>query len=501
MFLNREIMDASTNHDLKKIVPLFNNVNHILTIMTTNFVEDIHCRRLFLLLKKQLKKNVYLILLSKDEKWKKDSYIGILCSDHVGTVFFHYNLLLLIFFSSLKVYFNMENPKNFEAKCEEIRQRICTKNLDSNQDSSAFCFISYCWNNSRRAMAKSSNPNKTADFGKVDPRDLKDRLEKFGINCWIDIDKVGQTGGLHHDIAKGLKRAKIVICCISDEYVESENCMMEFNFAAFSLRRPIILVVVGTGSLWMKSEIIMAGFKFPKFNSQSLDEDIQDIAELVDNHLNPLVCFISYCRRNSRRSMAKLSGQNGDFLKTDPVDLRDKLEQLGIKCWMDFDMDESENFQDVTVEKLEKAKVIICCVSDEYVESIQCRSEFDFATTLRLPIIIVSLGNSTECMNSVIRWSGSNFPKVTIPIQSLEEDIKLIVPHIKEHVQANEMDLHTMNKIKKDEFSELLELTQRKYIKYISSILRQTSLPRLLVMDLIKNDICFYYLCESEEVR
>jgi len=38
---------------------------------------------------------------------------------------------------------------------------------------------------------------------------------------------------------------KLAIACISAEYAESDNCRMEIQFAAKSLRKPVIAVVVG----------------------------------------------------------------------------------------------------------------------------------------------------------------------------------------------------------------------------------------------------------------
>lgn len=255
----------------------------------------------------------------------------------------------------------MENPKNFDAKCQEIYSRVVTEYSSSSQSSSQICFISYCWYNSKKAMAKSSNQNKMSGIGKIDPRDLKDKLEKMGIKCWMDVEQVGQTG-LYQDIAKGLRKAKVMICCISDEYVVSKNCIMEFRFATLSLHLPVILVAVGNGLNWMKSEIGMIGLDFPKFIIQSLDEDMKDIIEIVR----------SYFESNDKKKELEL-------------------------------------------------------VSEE---------------------------------------------------------------------------------MKRDQFSELLELTQRKFINYISSISKAKHFPKLLIMDLMKKDLkspceglCFFFLCENDEVK
>ena len=78
------------------------------------------------------------------------------------------------------------------------------------------CFISYCWNNSHDAVAKGTKQF-PGSLGWMDPRKLKVWLEEHGIDCWIDTEQVGQGGGLFSDIADGLKHAKMVLVCMSDE--------------------------------------------------------------------------------------------------------------------------------------------------------------------------------------------------------------------------------------------------------------------------------------------
>lgn len=67
--------------------------------------------------------------------------------------------------------------------------------------------------------------------------------------------------GLFEDIAQGLRQAHCVICCVSDQYVTSSNCLMEFRFAANVLRLPTILAVVGTSNNWRKSQVCVAIYR------------------------------------------------------------------------------------------------------------------------------------------------------------------------------------------------------------------------------------------------
>jgi len=40
------------------------------------------------------------------------------------------------------------------------------------------------------------------------------------------------------------------------QYVKSDNCLMEFRFAATQLRLPLVVVVVGTGNTWETTEVL-----------------------------------------------------------------------------------------------------------------------------------------------------------------------------------------------------------------------------------------------------
>ena len=51
------------------------------------------------------------------------------------------------------------------------------------------------------------------------------------------------------------KKKEILIVCILFQYAMSKTCRMEFQFALDSVRIPVILVVVGTGFEWEKSEV------------------------------------------------------------------------------------------------------------------------------------------------------------------------------------------------------------------------------------------------------
>ena len=93
-------------------------------------------------------------------------------------------------------------------------------------------------------------------------------------------------GGLFEDIADGLRQAKVMVACVSDEYAKSRNCQLEFRFANVVLKIPIIIAVVGTGFRWEMTEVGMLSTGLPKVNLQYEVKDAhQRLVGAVKKHL------------------------------------------------------------------------------------------------------------------------------------------------------------------------------------------------------------------------
>ncbi len=106
-------------------------------------------------------------------------------------------------------------------------------------------------------------------LGWVDPRSLKEFFHQHGINAWLDINEMNSSSqSLFCEITKGMNLANVVICCFSDEYVKSQNCVLEFRFAHISLKLPIIKAIVGTGNDWRNTEISFLSGGYPEVNFQ-----------------------------------------------------------------------------------------------------------------------------------------------------------------------------------------------------------------------------------------
>ncbi|CAH1800343.1 unnamed protein product [Owenia fusiformis] len=226
-----------------------------LVCMSDNYINDDNCIKQFKYAISTLKKKKVVALLDSQMTWKT-SNIGFLLSD--------------------EVYVNMK-PNEYESKRQELIEAINARTDIEKQDkSNTPVFISYCWSNSDRAIKEGSRKLEGA-IGHGDPRELKEYIESNGIMCWLDKEQVGKNG-LMDDIADGIKKAKIFVACMSDQYVKSQNCMREFHFAVQQLKLPSVMAIVGTGENWKYSGagIVAITDRIPTVNFQQQVEGEKD---------------------------------------------------------------------------------------------------------------------------------------------------------------------------------------------------------------------------------
>ncbi|KAK2167471.1 hypothetical protein LSH36_27g04002 [Paralvinella palmiformis] len=221
---------------------------HILVFMSDEFVEDPICQSLLLHVINRMQKEYILLMVGKERKWMT-SAVGALVTG--------------------KVFVNFQRVHQYNEKIQTLIKAINEK-LGRNSGTKyapADVFLSYCWTNSEEAIKCGHAQPKEGSIGHGDPRKIKSLLENHQLSCWIDYERVGRVG-LFHDIAEGMKQAKAVVAFVSDEYVISDNCQMEFRFAHIALKKPIVLAVVGTGYKWDATEIGMLALGYPKINFQ-----------------------------------------------------------------------------------------------------------------------------------------------------------------------------------------------------------------------------------------
>ena len=122
-------------------------------------------------------------------------------------------------------------------------------------------FLSYCWKNSLIASQMNQVSN-VVGHKFSDPRLIKRELEKrLGHPVWIDTERMAGSGtqqSIFEQIAASLANAKVIVACVSQEYADSQNCRMEFQFAALSLKKPIVALLVGDQEAeWRQTSIGM----------------------------------------------------------------------------------------------------------------------------------------------------------------------------------------------------------------------------------------------------
>ncbi|XP_041377257.1 uncharacterized protein LOC121389673 [Gigantopelta aegis] len=245
--------DSPETADMETLTLSLKTSQVVMIGMSDEFVEDEQCKNLIAYTKETLHKPILLAVLGKTTKWR-DTNVNILLAD--------------------EVFVKLQDPSRYETKKGELVEKLKLKAGHLKKTANfPKCFISYCWANSK--MAKDSGSHSAAGaVGWGDPRKIKEFLESKGISCWLDVERMGTKEGFFEDIAEGLRKAKVMVSCVSNEYADSKNCRMEFRFGVSTLRIPVILAVVGTGYKWERSEVgLMAtGNDCPKVNLQYENE-------------------------------------------------------------------------------------------------------------------------------------------------------------------------------------------------------------------------------------
>ncbi|KAK3609671.1 hypothetical protein CHS0354_035956 [Potamilus streckersoni] len=259
--------DQPESADMEALTLTVKQVEVVLIGMSDELCSIEDAKKLLLYIKDILRKPFLLVLLGTTMKWQKSNLSMVL-----GT----------------EVYVSLQQIERYPQKIKELYEAINKKKSSHTVETEDIpeCFISYCWTNSHDAIEKGSK-KKEGSLGWGDPREIKKFLQEKGIPCWLDIERVG-GGGLFEDIADGLRKAKVLVAFVSNEYVQSQNCLMEFRFALTTLRIPVILAIVGTGYKWEESEIGMlaVGHHCPKVNFQfQNDTGHLELLKLVQERL------------------------------------------------------------------------------------------------------------------------------------------------------------------------------------------------------------------------
>lgn len=132
-----------------------------------------------------------------------------------------------------------------------------------NDESEYDVFISYCKLNSNLALEngevgaerleKSVEEQKSLNSRACDPRWIKQQLVKYGLRVWLDESRDPVKLSSIVDI---MKRCKVIISCISNEYANSDNTRMELQFTKKTIKKAILPIVVGGGEWQWQATVV-----------------------------------------------------------------------------------------------------------------------------------------------------------------------------------------------------------------------------------------------------
>ena len=61
---------------------------------------------------------------------------------------------------------------------------------------------------------------------------LRDMLLAHGFQVWMDVDQMSDRDNIFDSMAAAVEQASVVVVCISQEYVQSENCRLECQYVS-----------------------------------------------------------------------------------------------------------------------------------------------------------------------------------------------------------------------------------------------------------------------------
>ncbi|KAL3880394.1 hypothetical protein ACJMK2_032638 [Sinanodonta woodiana] len=221
------------------IIIAIKNCKVLIACLSDNFEKDKIYRDIFIFAKETMNKDIISAVLGESFAWRETD-LGMKCGEERQLM--------------IKTLSRYQSGRQEELK-DWLAEKIAQKRMDVVKDPDVF--ISYCWTNSEDASRKTGHRVPEA-IGYGDPREVKNYLQRNGIECWIDVEMIGkEKEGIFADMAVGLRKSKVLLACISDEYAKSENSMMEFRFGVLNLKLPIVVVVVGKGNQWREMEVAM----------------------------------------------------------------------------------------------------------------------------------------------------------------------------------------------------------------------------------------------------
>ncbi|KAL3867356.1 hypothetical protein ACJMK2_044565 [Sinanodonta woodiana] len=269
---------------------------------------------------------------------------------------------------------------------------------------------------------------------------LNQHLQKAGYECWMDIGQMGGGDKLFEKIDRGIRGAKVIICCVTDKYAQSPNCNREVNLSV-NLGKPMIPLQMEKMEWPPKGSMgpIFSEYLFVRFFQRPGEETKDDrywpipkfqemlmqlnYLRVLPNESNispeyskwwiPVTETIVIDKKkhtSSSGSKPQVNQDSGGQLAkvTSPevflsyqwgkqiqvMALYQRLTGLGFSCWMDIhQMGGGDSLYDKIDKGVRGCKVVVTCVTTKYSISANCRREVSLADALKKPIIPLLLEN------------------------------------------------------------------------------------------------------------
>jgi len=283
-----------------------------------------------------------------------------------------------------------------------------------------------------------SSSNAAVDYGDIDiyfssvpktdsvcackPTAISDRIKTNGFNIIQGKNFTG-ADALKEKVSL-MKKSKVFVACIDDEYVLNEDCRMEFQYAKATLKKPVIPLIFGESKQWSMSVVgmLIAGELYIHYKNQSVqekkfEETLQNLSKYISLDAGagaveavqaaptaaastPPEIFISYCWNNSTKQRGDTS-IGGEY--SDPRLVADKVVEFGYSVWLDIQQLTSANLFEQLSQALKDAKLVVAFISAEYGKSANCCMEFQFALkSLAKKVIPVIVGKGDEWKQTVV---------------------------------------------------------------------------------------------------
>lgn len=263
---------------------------------------------------------------------------------------------------------------------------------------------------------------------------LRKHLEQAGFKAWMDIGQMGGGDKLFAKIDDGVRSAKIILSCVSENYALSANCCREVNLST-NLGKPIIPLLMEQmqwppagpmspvlseylyikffkpGSIKTKENVFWLPEKFQELLMQisyqvSPDNRLIKDDSPYNNWQNPPEEEIIITKKETKESNKSSTNTVVEENQKSPdvfisyqwdkqaeiKNLYKKLTDYGYECWLDImQMGGGDSLYDKIDKGIRGAKVIVSCVTLKYSLSKNCQREVSLSDSLSKPIVPIVL--------------------------------------------------------------------------------------------------------------